>query len=449
MNPLELVSKTLFSFGEKDLTNQMLAAFGRKSETFDQYNEIAKLFFEIKNFSEAIKYGEHALKRAKTIDEKYVTYRNLINAYNQYNYPEKAIEKIEQCKKINSSDPEILLEETFAYSALNQKKKSEKLLFNLLQKNLTEEIRRKAYHNLSGHYFRKDDLHMGLQHFLKSGEVEAYKNQKMPNYEKWDGTIIPGRTIIVDNQCGAGDEVIHIRFMKKLKELGMNPIWSSTRKELVDLFKYNGYNAVCIYDNPKFPKDSCWVYSLAVPYYLNLSTKDLNQGYYLQTLPKYDEKWKWIRDDNRYKIGMFWASSSGFEQNSFRSLELKDYMSVLGNKGYSLYSLQTYTDNKDADEYPEINQSLSVQDREFSDTFSIIKNLDLVVTSCSFVAHVAASIGKKVCVFVPIMEYYVWTSSSGKSMWYGDNVHLFKQKKPRTWDAPIKEFKNFINDKRI
>jgi tetratricopeptide (TPR) repeat protein len=383
MNPLELVTKTLHSWNEKELTFQLLDAFGKRSKVFEEYNEVAKYFFEFKNFSKSIEYGEKALKLSRTKEEKYVTTRNLINAYNQSNHPEKSIAKIESCKKINSLDAELLLEETFAYSALNQKDKAEKLLFNLLQKKLPEEIERKAYHNISGYYFRKDDLNTGLKHFLKAGEVEAYKNQNLPKYEKWDGTITPGRTIIIDNQCGAGDEVVHVRFMKHLKDLGMNPVWSSTRRELVELFNHNGYDAVCCYDNPEFPKDACWVYGLALPYYLNLQLQDIGREPYLQTLPEFDKKWEWIKDDIEYKIGMFWASSSGFEQNSFRSVELKDYMSILGDKGYSLYSLQTYTDNKDADEYPEIKQSLSVKGREYADTFSIIKNLDMVVTSCS------------------------------------------------------------------
>jgi len=449
MNPLELVTKTLYSFNEKELTSQVLQAFGKRAETFEQHNDVAKIFFEIKDFSNAILHGEKALKLAKSKEELYITTKNLINAYNQNNYPDKALTQISKIKSQNPQDTELLLEETFAYSALNQKEKSEKLLFNLIQKKLPEEIERKAYHNLSGHYFRKDDIHTGLQHFLKAGEVEAYKNRKLPGFEKWDGTVTPGRTVIIDNQCGAGDEVIHIRFMKHLKDLGMKPIWSSTRRELVELFKHNGYDAVCIYDKPEFPKDACWVYGLALPYYLNLELKDIGRKPYLQTPPEYDKKWEWIKEDTGYKIGMFWASSSGFEQNSFRSVELKDYMSVLGNKGYSLYSLQIHTDNKDADEYPEIKQSLLVPNREYADTFSIIKNLDMVVTSCTFVAHVAASLGKEVCVFVPIMEYYVWTSSTGKCMWYGDNVHLFRQKKPRTWDATIKEFGEFLNDRGI
>lgn len=449
MNPLELVAKTLYSFNEKTLTFQVLDAFGKRAEIFEQYDEIAKCFFELKNFSKATEYGELALKKSQTKDEKYTTSKNLINAYNQFNHPEKSITLIEKCKKMFPLDVEILLEETFAYSALNQKEKSNKLLLNLLQRKLPEEIERKAYHNLSGHYFKQDDIHTGLKHFLKAGEVEAYKNQKFPDYTKWNGEIVPGRTIIVDNQCGAGDEVAHIRFMKNLKDLGMKPIWSSTRKELVELFNYNGYNSVCVYDNPQFPKDSFWVYSLALPYYLNLDVSQLGTAPYLKTLPEYDEKWKRIRNDKNFKIGMFWASSSGFEQNNFRSLTLQDYMSVLFKYnpfvGYTLYSLQTYNDDIDVSQYPEINHDLEIEGREYADTFSIINNMDLVVTSCSFTAHVAASLGKQVCVFVPIMEYYIWSSSTGKSWWYGDNVHLFKQKKPRNWDEPIKEFSEFIN----
>lgn len=444
MNPLELVAKTLYSFEEKDLTFQLLDAFGKRAQTFQQFDEIAKCFFELKNFSKAIEYGEKALNISKTKQEKHITSKNLINAYNQSNYPEKAITQIEFCKKINPQDPELLLEETFAYSALGQKDKSDKLLFNLLQKKLPEEIERKAYHNLSGYYFRKNDLKTALQHFLKAGEIEAYKNQKEPDYEKWDGTITPGRVIIIDNQCGAGDEVIHVRFMKNLRELGMCPIWSTTRRELAELFNYNGYESVCSFDKLQFPKDSCWVYGLALPHYLNLKVEDLGTDPYIKTIPKIDEKWEWIKEDKKYKIGLFWASSSGYEQNTFRSVSLDELVVPLQKDEYSVYSLQMMNDNKDAEKYDFISKKLCVKDRSYADTFSIINNLDLVITTCSFTAHVAASLGKEVCVFVPIMEYYVWTHESGKSPWYGDNVHLFKQVKPRDWKEPINKLSEFL-----
>jgi tetratricopeptide (TPR) repeat protein len=446
MNPLELVTKTLYSFEEKELTTQVLQAFGKRAETFEQYNDVAKIFFEIKDFSNAMAYGERALKLAKSPEELYITTKNLINAYNQNNYPDKALTQISKIKSKNPQDTELLLEETFSYSALNQKEKSEKLLFQLLKKSLPEEIERKAYHNLSGHYFRKDDIHTGLQHFLKAGEVEAYKNKKLPPFEKWDGTVTPGQTIIIDSQCGAGDEIIHVRFMKHLKELGMKPIWTSTRKELVKLFNYNGFTSVCVYDKITFPENSVWVYALALPYYLNLTVQDLGQEPYLQPLPEKEQQYSYLKENQKYKVGVFWNSGSGFEQAHFRSIEPEPLFDVLSKTSASLYSLQLpdQTPPKDYD-----IKTFDIPNRDFTDTFSLVSQMDLVITSCTSIAHIAASQGKEVCVFVPIMEYYVWTSSTGKSWWYGNNVHLFKQKKPRNWNEPLKQLKEFLNDRGI
>jgi ADP-heptose:LPS heptosyltransferase len=94
-------------------------------------------------------------------------------------------------------------------------------------------------------------------------------------------------------------------------------------------------------------------------------------------------------------------------------------------------------------------QEFHSKDREFADTFSIISQMDLVITSCTSIAHIAAAMGKEVCVFVPIMEYYVWTSSNEKSWWYGDNVHMLKQKRPRNWAEPLQQLKEFLNDRKV
>lgn len=441
-SPLELVAKTLFYFNEKELTIQLLDAFGKRAQLFSEYEEIAKTFFEIKNFPKAIEYGEKALKNAKSLEEKYTTSKNLINAYNQFNYPEKALTQIEKCKKINSNDVELLFEETTVYSQLGLTSKAHKLLLKLLERtDLTEEVQKKAYHNLSGYYFRQDDIHTALKHFLKEGEKEAYKNKKIP-YEKWNGEIIQGKTILIDSECGAGDEIIHVRFMKNLEQLGMNPIWTTTREDLSRIFNENGFKSICVKDISKLSKDTCWVYALAIPYYLNLTVHDLGKTPYLKSTK--DEKYNYIQEDKKYKIGMFWNSDSGFEQAHFRSVDFLSLFNVLNQEKHSLYSLQM-SDNPVPEECKNRIQEFHFKNRTFEDTFSIIQQMNLVVTSCTSIAHIAASMGKEVCVFVPLMEYYVWTSSDNqKSWWYGDNVHLFKQKKPRDWSSPLQELENFL-----
>lgn len=446
MNPLELVVKTLHSFSEKELSSQVLKAFGKRAETFEQYNDVAKIFFEIKDFSNAILYGEKALKLANKAEEKYITSKNLINAYNQFNYPEKAITQIDKCKKLTPSDPELLFEETTSYAQLGQIEKSHKLLFNLSKrKDLPEEIKKKVHHNLSGYYFRRDDLNTAFSHFLTETEKVAYKDIQM-HLEKWDGVVIqPGRTIVIDANCGAGDEIMHIRFMKNLKDFGMKPIWATTRRHLADVFNHNGFESVCVWDKPEYPKDACWVYALALPYYLGVDVKNLGREPYLKPLPEKEKKYSYIQKDTKYKIGFFWNSDSGFEQAHFRSVDFFDLWNVISDPKHSLYSLQM-SDNPVPKTCKNHIKEFHSKDREFDDTFSIINQMDLVITSCTSIAHIAAAMGKETCVFVPIMEYYAWTSSTGKSWWYGDNVHLFKQKKPRSWMEPLQELKEFLNE---
>jgi len=368
MNPLELVAKTLYSFEEKELTIQLLQAFGKRAETFSQYDDVAKIFFEIKEFSNAIFYAEKALKLAQSPQEKYTIAKNLINAYNQNNFPDKALTQISKIKLSNPQDTELLLEETFSYSAINQKDKAEKLLFNLIKYKLPEEIERKAYHNLSGH--------------------------------------------------------------------------------IQKLFNYNGFETVCVWDKPEFPKDAQWVYALALPYYLNLKAEDLGRGVYIQPLPEKEKQYEYLQEDKNYKIGTFWNSGSGFEQAHFRSVDADGLFDVLAKTNASLYSLQL-PDELPPEQYRDQVKTFDIPDRNFEDTFSLVSQMDLVITSCTSIAHIAAAQGKEVCVFVPIMEYYVWTSSTDKSWWYGDNVHMFKQQQTRKWDKPLKDLEKFLNDRAV
>jgi hypothetical protein len=55
--------------------------------------------------------------------------------------------------------------------------------------------------------------------------------------------------------------------------------------------------------------------------------------------------------------------------------------------------------------------------------------------------------GKKVIVITPISAYYVWSHSTKQSPWYGDNVTLLRQQKPRVWDNPLEELKSIIHEK--
>ncbi len=72
----------------------------------------------------------------------------------------------------------------------------------------------------------------------------------------------------------------------------MKPVWTTTRRDLQKIFQYNGFEVECVWDKPELPKDACWVYGLALPYYLNLKVEDFNERNAKygspQTVPDYD-----------------------------------------------------------------------------------------------------------------------------------------------------------------
>lgn len=440
MNPLDLITKTLCEWEEHQLIEDILEAFLKRSNTLQQFDELAKIAYENKKYQSAIKIGEKILELNLSFEQSYTIKYNLISAYNKQNYPEKALPLIQELKQITPDDPELMMEESFTFSSLNQKEKCEEILFSVLDHpKASKKIKNTAWHNLSGYYFRQDNIKEGLIHYLKEEETDLEKRYSL---KKWNGKITSGKTLIIDSKCGAGDEVIHIRFMDHLKNLGMNPIWTTNRADLIELFKYNGHKVVHCFEKNDFPPDSEWVYALAIPYYLNLTSKDLWYNDYLKPLPEKEKKYSYLKKDKNFKVGMFWASSSGFEQAHFRNTYLDDYMNVLEHSGHSLYSLQLPGERPEEEKYKNIK---IIEDRkDFTDTFSVVNQMDLIITSCSSIAHIAASMGKQVCVFVPILDYYIWEHSSKNTYWYGPNVRLFRQTKPRAWDEQMLEFKNFM-----
>lgn len=452
VHPIGFICKMLDTFGEKDLAIKVLDVFGKTASRFNEYDEIAKDFFDLKEYSKAIFYGKKTLELCENFEAEYQTSKNLVNCYNRNNYPEEALKLIKKYKNKKSNDYELILEEAFCYAAMKNHKKSAEIIFSLLDEKLEEEIEKKVYHNASSFYFRKDDLQRGLKHFLRGGEGQAYANANTPPYEKWDGTVVKDQTIIVDSQCGGGDEVMHVRFMNNLKNLGMNPIWVTTRKDLQEIFEFNGFKVKYLRDDPlwkeQLPKDTKWVYTLSLPYYLNLTVNDLGREPYLKPLPHKQKKFSYLKRNKKTKIGLFWDSGSGFEQAHFRTLDIDNLFESIRNRDASFYSLQINPEDIPK-KYKNKIKHFDIPNRDFTDTFSIISNLDLVITSCTSVAHIAASIGKEVCVLTPIMEYYAWTSSTEKSWWYGDHVHIFRQQKPRDWEDPINQLSKFLDDRGI
>ena len=82
----------------------------------------------------------------------------------------------------------------------------------------------------------------------------------------------------------------------------------------------------------------------------------------------------------------------------------------------------------------------------FEDTKVIIKNLDLIITSDTSIAHLSETLEKKTWIALPFVSDWRWFRDEKKSIWY-ENVTLYKQKQIGHWEEIFKSIKEDLKRK--
>ena len=78
--------------------------------------------------------------------------------------------------------------------------------------------------------------------------------------------------------------------------------------------------------------------------------------------------------------------------------------------------------------------------RNFSDTASVIDQLDLLISVDTSVAHLAGAMGKSVWVLIPSKPDWRWQLDRNDSPWY-PSLRLFRQKKLGLWSDVLDDIK--------
>lgn len=412
---------------------------------------VANGYKQAKRYKKSIEWCEKALTLSTNPDQKYSIRFNLVQLYISANQPEKALRNAEINLKINPDDWEMIVQRAVALFALNRKDEAREIFLKIVKENnLGEKAYQSAKFNLGLHYITAGDLRGGLK-LLKIGremKVWGANTHKYP-IPKWDGKPQPGKSVIIIGEGGIGDEVINARFVKHIRDMGMIPHYASCHQN-ASLFSRLPFESTRNYkqfttDVPDINKFDFWIPCMDLPADLEVDFKDLWYGPYLTVDNTYDEKWKTILPkSDKLKIGVKWSGNPLYEQELHRTVPINEFVPHIPLDKYEIVSLQKEHAN-DLDDNPNVKH-INGELETIEDLVAAINQLDLVLTSCTSIAHIAGAMGKKVLVCVPIMNYYIWAQPGNKSSWYGDNVTLLRQVKPRDWWQPVREFKQIVND---
>jgi hypothetical protein len=144
--------------------------------------------------------------------------------------------------------------------------------------------------------------------------------------------------------------------------------------------------------------------------------------------------------NKKFRIGLRWQGNPQFEHEQHRQFDPNLLFDAVKGTDAEFISLQ-----RDEGAQHKPNWVKDVQLDHWEDTRAAVASCDLVVTSCTSVAHLSAAMGVKTWIVVPILPYYLWAKPGSKTEWY-DSVTLFRQNAYGDWSGPFRKIKTQLEN---
>jgi len=430
-DPLTTV-KFLMSIHQNDDAKIVLDVMKKYCISLQQIDAVGELYSKMREFSGCYEMCQKALTLIKTDEELISVKSNMIRALISLNKPIEALDCLDFLEDKLPNNQSNRMDRAMCLFLLNKKDDAESILREILEEPHSTELDKKIRFNLGTYNLRKGLFKEGLRGFLVDGrKVDIWRKYDLPISNIWTGGPKPDKTIMVCTEGGLGDEFISIRFMKHLKDIGMNPIWYTDREDLAKIFERNGYQVVTSLNDYK--KEWLWCYGMATPCYLDLEEDDLWYGPYLQPIRR-----KKILP-GKLKIGLKCSGNAKYDQDLHRTIPFKEVIDCLP-KDATIYSFHVDEDIDD----PRV-VSLRDNIKSWEDTLDYLDQMDVVVSSCTSLPHASGALGKKTIVMVPILTYYTWTYPTKHTKWYSENTTVLRQVEYDNWNAPLSELKELFD----
>ena len=274
----------------------------------------------------------------------------------------------------------------------------------------------RAAFNRGWYELQKGNLQKG-HNLLDAGRaINAYGNRHIGTGKPiWHGE--EGVTVLLNLEGGLGDQIHGYRFAEHIEARNCKVV-ISCGKELAPIFADRFITVA--HEATDFVWFDYWLPSMSSVVALGLEYTDLSGTSYI------DKTAKTIPG----RIGVRWSGNPKFEHEQHR-LFPKD---LLFDAVRSSNCVSLQKDDDAPDWMPEVDLSTWLATRKQ------ISKCELVITSCTSIAHLAAAMGIETWIIVPILPYYLWALPGNTSPYY-DSVTLFRQEKYGDWSAPFEKIK--------
>ena len=288
-----------------------------------------------------------------------------------------------------------------------------------------------AHSNLAMTWLLQGDLSRGLPEYEWRLQKANKRELRAKCRPRWEGSSLAGRTVMVFHEQGLGDTIQFIRFTQPLREMGANVAFVCPRVLAPLLCSYRGLDQLIPGGEPLPPFD-VGVPLMSIPWMLNTTLETIPADIpYLE--PDADLVRRWAPRLARLpglRVGIAWQGKC-----SHRAIPLEAFAKLADVSGVTLVSLQKEEHDAVA-RVPfaihSLGPDLDEESGPFMDTAAVMKNLDLVITCDTSIAHLAGALGTRVWVALRHVPHWCWLLGREDSPWY-PTMRLFRQQRPGAW----------------
>lgn len=296
--------------------------------------------------------------------------------------------------------------------------------------------------NLSMILLARGEFERGWQEYAWRQKGGEFGVPSLPG-PQWNGASLNGRTILLLAEQGLGDTIQFIRYAALLKKNYDCHVVAAVQKPLLrllaDVAGVDEWGA----RGEALPHYDVWVPMLSLPSLLG--QHDVSEmpraSAYLQADEVLVEKWRQkLAPLGGFRIGIAWQGNPGMDTDRFRSIPLREFHPLGKISGVTLISLQRGFGTEQLAalggkmEIHTLGEDLDTASGPFMDTAAVMKNLDLVITSDTAVAHLAGALGVPVWIVLTLVPDWRWFLGRDDSPWY-PSARLFRQDEPGNWRA--------------
>ena len=374
------------------------------------YN-IGNIFLFQNKFHDAINYFTKVIK---TNSSNYMAYNNIAIAYKRIGDLDRALKFYREAIKINKD----YVDAHVNYSTI------------LLTKNKLDE-------GFEEYEWRKKSK--SFVDFINYGSLKIQS-------QIWNGQNLNKKKLLIIAEQGIGDLIQFARYLYYLKKnYKVKIILKIKSKNFLHFFN-DDFDIIS--DQKEIPEHDYHNFMMSLPGVFfktnNLFIKSFN---FFEFNKKIKTFWgNKLKNISGVKVGIHWSTSSLMPErdlplNYFNKLSKNiDASFIVLQKEVNKEETKILNQNKKIYYFPKMDQN----QKAFLDSIEIIRKLDLIITSDTALAHLAATLEKKTWIALPKIADWRWFDNQKNTNWY-QNVTLFRQLKIDDWDSVFKNITKKFN----